>query len=107
MNLIEKIMLWKRTRDMVREMSFMEMPKMMRPIEGCPMVYEAPEIIRGWYYHSPEFMTVDKYDRGQNILDNEVGCVIMTQGLNILPILRVCIKRPATGSGKKGFTEGA
>lgn len=68
----------------------MRYPRLVRSLDDLPVIHEDPKIIHEWYSSSTVFASVMTYDRGQEILDREVGYVFMNQGSLILPLLRVC-----------------
>lgn len=65
-----------------------------RGLEDLPVTYETLKLIVDYYLTSPEFATVDKYDRNSSILDREIGFLFIIGPENqILPVLRVCLKK--------------
>ena len=65
---------------------------LVRSLEGLPVVHETAEDVHRYYRPQASFVTVEKYF-GITLLDDELGYVAWFDGLNIFPILRVCLKK--------------
>ena len=63
-----------------------------RGIEGLPVIKEMPETIHNYYYTATNFMPIMNYGRGVDILDGEMGTLLLRgPDDSWLPVLRVVI----------------
>jgi hypothetical protein len=81
-------------------------PIYARSFIPLPVAFEWADIINDWHYRDHNFVPVSEYPPEITVLENEVGCVVMVKGVEVLPILRVCVITNKPASGKKAFLRG-
>lgn len=76
--------------------------KFYRQLKDTPSVMESVSLIMNQYQPSSFFVPICQYPIGVDVLDAEVGCIVLKEksGDHILPVVRVCQEEPSNKAGR-------